>query len=147
VWLYALMTPPGRSPRQLLFTNLAEAWIRQASSAAFETDAQAIIALVDAELGAPKPVPLSFKQLERDLEGKLEVDEVFSIRSAAPQELSRRFIEISASLEKLRDEMRKGPGKQGGGLFSNFARLKYEVKLLDLELKRRDGKLIKRSGL
>ena len=36
------------------------------------------------------------------------------------------------------------PGKQGGGLYSNFARLKYEVKLLDLELKRRDGKLVAR---
>ncbi len=146
VWLYTLMTPPGRSQRQALFNNLAEAWIRVATSAAFDTDAQAIITLVDAELGAAKVVPLSFKQLERDLEGKLEVDEVFSVRSATGSELSRRFKEIGASLDKLRDEMRTGPGKQGGGLFSNFARLKYEVKLLELELKRREGKLTSRSG-
>src|SRR5699024_9848105 len=53
VWLYTLMTPPGRSPRQHLFQNLSEAVIRLQSSAAFDADAQAIITLVDTELGAP----------------------------------------------------------------------------------------------
>lgn len=146
VWLYGLFAPPGRAPRQPLFTSLSEALIRLPSSATFEPDAQAIITLVDTELAAPKPAPLSFKQLEKELEGKLEVDEVLSIRSATLEELTRRLTEVGASLEKLRDEMR-GPGKQGGGLYSNFARLKYEVKLLDLELKRRDGKLVARSSL
>lgn len=145
VWLYGLFSPPGRAPRQPLFTALSEALIRLAASATFEPDAQAIITLVDAELAAPKPTPLSFKQLEKELEGKLEVDEALSIRSATTDELSRRLKEIGASLEKLRDEMRSGPGKQGGGLYSNFARLKYEVKLLDLELKRREGTLTARA--
>ena len=146
VWLYGLFAPPGRAPRQPLFTALSEALIRLPPGATFEADAQAIIALVDTELAAPKPVPLSFKQLEKELEGKLEVDEVLGIRSATLEELTRRLTEVGASLEKLRDEMRGGSGKQGGGLYSNFARLKYEVKLLDLELKRRDGKLVARSN-
>lgn len=141
VWLYGLVVPPARAPRQPLFSTLSEALIALPESAGFDDAAGAIVALVDAELSAPKLVPLSFKQLEKQLEGKLEVDEVLSIRSATTTELSRRLTEIGASLEKLRDEMRSGPGKQGGGLYSNFARLKYEVKVLDLERKRRDGTL------
>jgi hypothetical protein len=96
-----------------------------------------VIATVQRVLGFEKPRKLSFKALERELEGKLEVDELLLIAVSDDSELTRRLKEIGGTMESLRDQLKKRPGKQPDGMFSNFVRLKAEVRVLDAELRRR----------
>ena len=143
VWLGGLFSPPGRAPKQALFTGLAEALGRLRAGrdlSAFEEEALKAVELVDAAL-ASAPVKLSFKQMERQLEGKLEVDELLSVRGAPDDELHRRVGEIGGAMEKLRDEIRKMPGRQPDGMYANFVRLKAELRVIDAELKRRSPSL------
>lgn len=138
-WLIALLTPPARDPRQPLFRELADALVRMRSAkdlAGFEEEALKTVELVDAAL-VNAPVKLSFKQTERQLEGKLEVDELLGIRGGADDDLSRRLIEIGNTMGQLRDQIKKMPGRQPDGMYANFVRLKAELRVLDAELKRR----------
>ena len=88
----------------------------------------------------PSPVParkLSLKQLEKELEGKLEVDELFAIASGTDDELARRLEEIDGTMGQLRDQIRTRPGTQPDGMYANFVRLKAEVRVIDAELQAR----------
>lgn len=148
VWIYGLFSPPVRVPKQPLFSDIAEALIRLRTArdlGMFEEEGLKIVDRIDTALSDPARVKISFKQMEKELEGKLEVDEVLAVRGSADDELSRRLHEIGGGMEKLRDEIR-GSGKQPSGIFANFVRLKYELKLLDLEMKRRSGSLQSRSS-
>lgn len=143
VWLQTLFTPQSKDPRQPLFTELSEALLRMRSArdlAGFEEEALKTVERVDAAL-AHAPVKLSFKQTERQLEGKLEVDELLGIRSSAEDDLLRRLTEIGSTMSQLRDQIKKMPGKQPDGMYANFVRLKAELRTLDAELKRRAGVL------
>ena len=138
-WLIALLTPPARDPKQPLFGELGDALLRLRSAkdlAGFEEEALKIVERVDASL-AYAPVKLSFKQTERQLEGKLEVDELLGIRGGAEDELTRRLTEIGNTMGQLRDQLKKMPGRQPDGMYANFVRLKAELRVLDAELKRR----------
>lgn len=142
-WLSSLFSPPGKQPRQAFFTELAEALGRMRAArdlAVFEEEALKTAAAIDAALGA-SPVKLSFKQLERQLEGKLEVDELLKVRAGGDDDLTRRLQEIDGTMGQLRDQIRKMPGKQPDGMYANFVRLKAELRVLDAELKRRAGTL------
>ncbi len=143
VWLLALFSPPGRAPRQPLFYDLSDALLRMRTAkdlASFEEESLKTVELVDAALGNA-PAKLSFKQTERVLEGKLEVDELLGVRSGADDDLNRRLTEIGNTMGQLRDQIRKMPGKQPDGMYANFVRLKAELRVLDAELKRRAGTL------
>lgn len=149
-WLNGLVAPPNRNPRQTVFVDIAEALLRMRGArdlGLFEEEGLKLIERIDGLLGVPMRARISFKAMEKELEGKLEIDELISIRAASDDELQRRFTEIGASLTKLRDEIRGSATHQSGGIYANFVRLKYEVKLLDLEMKRRAGTLQMRSGL
>jgi hypothetical protein len=138
-WLNALFAPPARPPKQALLEQLAPALQRMRTArdlALFEEEALKTVELVDATL-ATAPVKLSFKVMERQLEGKLEVDELLAIRAATDDALNSRLQEIGATMGQLRDQLRAMPGKQPDGMYANFVRLKYELKVLDAELKRR----------
>lgn len=140
-WLNALFTPPARPPKQQLLEALAAAMHRMRESkdlAKFEEEALKTIELVDATL-ATAPVKLSFKVMERQLEGKLEVDELLAIRAATDEAINARLQEIGATMGQLRDQIRSMPGKQPDGMYANFVRLKHELKVLDAELKRRSA--------
>lgn len=142
-WLVGLFTPPYRGAKQPLFGDLSDALLRMRNAkdlAGFEEEALKTVEKVDAAL-ANSPVKLSFKQTERQLEGKLEVDELLGIRSAAEDDLNRRLTEIGNTMSQLRDQIKKMPGKQPDGMYANFVRLKAELKTLDAELKRRAGVL------
>ena len=93
---------------------------------------------VDAARGNAPPKP-SFKQTERQLEGKLEVDELLGIRSGAEEDLTRRLTEIGNTMGQLRDQIRKMPGKHPAGMYANFVRLKAELRGRDAERERRAG--------
>ncbi|MGV3622444.1 MAG: hypothetical protein ACO1OB_16620 [Archangium sp.] len=148
VWLYGLFAPPVRVPKQTLFADIAEALIRMRNArdlGKFEEEALKIVERIDTAVADPARAKISFKQMEKELEGKLEVDEVLGVRGSTDDELSRRLHEFGGSMTKLRDEIR-GSGKQPSGIFANFVRLKYELKILDLEMKRRSGTLQARSA-
>jgi hypothetical protein len=142
-WLLGLFSPPGRPAKQGFFTDLVEALLRMRAAkdlALFEEEALKTIALVDAALGSA-PVKLSFKQMEKQLEGKLEVDDLLKLRAGTDDDLTRRLGEIDGTMSQLRDQIRKMPGKQPDGMYANFVRLKAELRVLDCELKRRAGTL------
>lgn len=142
-WLQSLFSPPGGSAKQPFFGELSDGLARMRAAkdlSSFEEEALKSVEQVDAAL-ANAPVKLSFKQMERQLEGKLEVDELLGIRSGADDDLSRRFTEIGNTMGQLRDQIRKMPGKQPDGMYANFVRLKAELRVLDAELKRRAGTL------
>lgn len=148
-WLQLLFSPPGKLAKQPLFTDLSENLLRMRHAkdlAGFEEEALKAVELVDAAL-ATAPTKLSFKQTERQLEGKVEVDELLGIRSGSDDELTRRLTEIGNTMGQLRDQIRTMPGKQPDGMYSNFARLKAELRVLDGELKRRSGTLVPASSL
>ena len=73
------------------------------------------------------------------MEGKFEVDELLAIRCGADDDLNCRFTEIGNTMNQLRDQIRKMPGKQPDGMYANFVRLKAELRVLDGEIKRRSG--------
>lgn len=143
-WLIGLVSPPARNPRQTMFPDIAEALIRMRGArdlGVFEEEGLKIVDRIDSLIAVPMRTRISFKAMEKELEGKLEVDELIAVRAAADDELNRRLTEIGGSMEKLRDEIRAIPGTQPGGMYANFVRLKYELKLIDLEMKRRSGTL------
>ncbi|MDP1916038.1 MAG: hypothetical protein Q8L14_07325 [Myxococcales bacterium] len=139
-WISSLLKPTGRSGMDPLFPSLVADFARLRAAkelAAFEEEAHKVIATVQRVLSFEKPRKLSFKVLEKDLEGRLEVDELFLISVSDDGELTRRLKEIGSTMESLRDQIRQLPGKQPSGMFNNFVRLKVELKVLDAELRRR----------
>jgi hypothetical protein len=142
-WLQVLFAFPGKVAKQVFFAELADGLARMRSArdlVTFENEATAAAALVDAALGAA-PVKLSFKQMERHLEGKLEVDELLVVRAGVDDDLRHRLGEIDGTMSQLREQIRKLPGKQPDGMYANFVRLKAELRVLDAELRRRAGTL------
>jgi hypothetical protein len=137
-WLQVLFTSAPKTAKHPLFVDLSEALLRMRTAkdlAGFEEESLKIVEAIDVAL-ANTPTKLS----ERDLEGKLEVDELLGIRSSADDDLNRRMEEIGNTMNMLREQIRKMPGKQPDGMYANFVRLKAELRVLDAEIKRRAGK-------
>jgi hypothetical protein len=136
-WLLRALKPPGRPATAALFDALVPAFdqIRAAADgAAFSAAGKALIAGVQAALAEKKRV--SFKVLERELDGKLEVDELIAVRLATADELAAREEEISATMESLALQLKgKGAPDAGsaGGIYSNHARLKAELRVVKAE--------------
>ena len=143
VFLVCSLKPPGRTAMDPLFRELVTGMenVRKGRDLAhFEEEAIKVVELVRRVMSFDKPRRLSFKQMERELEGKLEVDELLAIAFADDGELTRREREIASTMEQLRDQIRSRPGNQPDGMYSNFVRLKAEFRILDAELKRRAPK-------
>lgn len=142
-WLSILFAFPGKPAKQPLLEQLGTTLsaMRGAKDlVTFETEGGKVPALVDAALGTA-PAKLSFKQMEKQLEGKLEVDELLLLRAGLDEDLKSRLAEIDRTMTQLRDQIRKMPGKQPDGMYANFVRLKAELRVLDAELQRRAGTL------
>lgn len=141
VWLENILTSAGKTAKTLLFEQIGDALLRMRHArelASFEEEALKLVATIDAALGAA--AKLSFKQMEKQLEGKLEVDELLAVRASTPDELQNRIKEIGNTMTQLRDQIRKMPGGQASGMYSNFVRLKAELRVLDAESKVRAAK-------
>jgi hypothetical protein len=135
-----LLAPPGRPATTPLLAELASGMARLESAAdvnALRTAAQQIRALVAKALEDKAPRALSLQLLESELDGRVEVDSLLSIRFAPNAELNTRRTQAEKTLESLRQQMRQLPGQQAGGIFSNFARLKTEKRVMDAEARRR----------
>jgi hypothetical protein len=140
-WLGGLLTAPGKPPADPLFDDLVAALQRMRSArdvALLEEEALKAIELVRRS-GRAGPRPLSFRVLERELEGKLEVDELLLAAAAPADELRRRVVEIGTTMEQLRDQLTSQPGPQPEGMYASFVRLKAELRVVDAELNRRSA--------
>ncbi len=141
-WLQTTLKPPGRSALDPFFAACVEALakVRGAQSPQeLKTHGDVLIGRVKEAVGAPKKRKLSFKQMERELEGKLEVDELLMIAASLDDELTRRLEELDGVLGQLREQIRSRPGLRPDGMYSNYARFKAEARVLNAERARRVG--------
>lgn len=133
-WLLRALKPPGRPANTPFFDALVAAFepVRAAAdAAAFLAAGRALIAVVQAAMAEKKRV--SFKVLERQLDGKLEVDELLGVRLMTGPELAARAAEVAATMENLALQARALPGSRPDGIYSNHARLKAELRVLQAE--------------
>lgn len=140
-WLTAALKPgTGKPGINLVLVELYVAFEKMRAAQSNEVMleiAETCIAAVKDTLDAPSKRPCSFKVLERELEGKIDVDGLILFLLSSEDELTQRAKEIGQTLERLRDELKSMPGTGPQGMYSNFARLKAEARLIDGELKRR----------
>jgi hypothetical protein len=147
-WLLSILEPQRPAATTSPFVGeLAVAVNRlldAATLAEVEQCAARAIDIVKKQTTASNAKRLSFKQMERLLEGKLEVQDLFFIQAAGVQLLHRRLEEILSAMETIKDQMKQMPGKQPDGMYSNFVRLKIEAKVIDAEIKHRERSLATR---
>jgi hypothetical protein len=140
-WLTAALKPgTGKPSTNLMLVELYVAFdqMRRAETVDAMLDvASDAIKAVKNTLDAPSKRPCSFKVLERELEGKIDVDGLILFLLSSEDELTQRAKEIGQTLDRLREEVKKMPGAKPDGMYSNFARLKAEARVIDGELKRR----------
>jgi hypothetical protein len=138
-----LLSPPGRQAVTPLVDALAAGMERLEAAADADTlraVAQELRTVVAGALGDPAPRPVSLELQERELDGRIDVDTMLSIRFASNAELATRRARAEKTLEDLRQQMRALQGVQPDGLFSNFARVKVEKRVMDAEARRRGGR-------
>jgi hypothetical protein len=138
-----LLSPPGRKAVTPLVDALAAGMERleaATDAGTLHAGAQELRALVARTLEDPAPRPISLELQERELDGRVDVDTLLSIRFASAAELTTRRARAEKTLEDLRQQMRAMPGVQPDGLFSNFARAKVEKRVMDAEARRRGGR-------
>ena len=139
-WLLRVLRPPGRRAMDPLFDDLLGQLRRLRAArdlAQFEEEALKCSEVVRKAFGREQPRRLSFKQMELELEGKLEIDDLLLAAGCDDSELTRMLVEIGKTMEQLRDQIRSLPGSKPAGMFGNFTRLKAQMRVLDGEIKRR----------
>jgi hypothetical protein len=137
-WLNNLFKPGKSAPQTPLVGELMSAFNKMRSSMTTETligEARGAIKAIDRALENPKK--LSFKVMEKELEGKLEVHELLMVLFSDDDELKQRLAEVSRAMDTLRAQLKAIPGQKPDGMYSNFARLKAEARVLTAELARR----------
>lgn len=138
-----LLSPPGRQAVTPLVEALAAGMERleaATDAGTLRAGAQELRALVARTLEDPAPRPISLELQERELDGRVDVDTLLSIRFASNAELATRRTRAEKTMEDLRQQMRAMQGVQPDGLFSNFARVKVEKRVMDAEARRRGGR-------
>ncbi len=137
-----LLSPPGRQAVTPLVDALAAGMERLEAAPDADTlraRAQELRSLVARTLEDPAPRPISLELQERELDGRVDVDTLLSIRFASSAELATRRTRAEKMLADLRQQLRVLQGVQPDGLFSNFARVKVEKRVMDAEARRRGG--------
>lgn len=138
-WVSAITAPPGRRGKDPMLMEIGarmEKVNRANTSKEVLLAGQELAKLTLKYLATPTPPRLSLKALERELEGRIDVDTILSILFTGDGDLQARADSVDASLDQLRTQLR---GMSGGndGLMWNFSRLKVEKRVLDAEIKRR----------
>ncbi len=137
-----LMSPPGRQATTPLVADLARLMDRL--EAAKELKALEAVGLelrgtVARTLADRSARPVSLELQERELDGRMDVDALLSIRFASAAELAERRARADKSLDGMRQQMRAIPGTPPESLLSSFSRAKVEKRVLDAEAHRRGG--------
>jgi hypothetical protein len=141
-YITQLLDPPGIQAKSPLVPELASRMERLEAATSLDalgTVAKDVCTLVDKALGVPILHGASLKLMERELDGRVDVGTLLSIRFAGTAELEARRSQTERAVESLRQQMRALPGKHPDGLFANLARLKVEKRLMDAEARRRTG--------
>lgn len=108
------------------------------SREALETEAAQIIDAFLEHLRSAAKKPVSLKAIERELEGRLDLDEVLAILTFDAEQLRSRLQHVNETIDKMRQEIRLFPaGGQPTGVLWNFTRFKAERLLLESEQKSR----------
>ncbi len=137
-WLLTVLKPPGRVATTPLLSELIDAFGRMRGASAVDALLIHARSVVDAvERATQKPRRVSFKQMERELEGKVEIHELLKILFSDDEELVSRLEEIGHTMETIRSQLKSMPGAKPDGMYSNFTRLKAEARVLSAELGRR----------
>lgn len=139
-WLNALFTKSKKVARQSLFDDLAKGLqaIRSTSESQWRAAAEQTVGMVDLAFQS-NLAKLSFRQMERQLEGKLEVDALLVIHAEEASLLARRSQELLTALEMLREQVRTQPGNRPDGMYASFVRLKVERAVCLAELRHRQS--------
>lgn len=132
-----LRKPPGKTAVTPFFTELLEAvaGLHRAPVAEMRGAAERVVAKVEAALATPARV--SLRSLERQLEGRVDLETLLSVLLGSDGFLDLREGQLLETLESLRAQLRQMPGKQPEGMLWNFTRLKAERELIELERRRR----------
>jgi hypothetical protein len=139
VAIASLLKPPGKSANVPLVQQLRAAFqgLHRSHGDARTEAARQIIEAIRGALEAPTPPRISMKGLQKDLEGRVELDTLLWVLFASDDALVAREAQVAVSLESLRAQLKQMPGKQPEGMLWNFGRLKAERDLLLAERKRR----------
>ncbi len=138
--LSKLLAPPGKPAKDRLVSELSVAMKRVEAAPSLSlllAEGKRVYEAVRRALRDPEPKKISFKWLERELEGRIEIDALLAIVWASDDELAQRLDHVESTLEGLRAQLRGLPGAQPSGMFSNFARLKVEKTVVEAEQRRR----------
>ncbi len=139
-WLMEILRGGPRRSKDELFENITLKMreIRVSESIdQLKTHAMELITLVDGSVHSPNRRALSLKQLEKELEGKIDVHELLEIRLQNDTELGARLGDIEFAMERLRSQMTHSPGQTPQGMYASFTRLKAERRAIDAEMKHR----------
>lgn len=140
-WVSRLRKPPGKIALHPFLAQLVEqiAALHLAPPADRPAAAERVIALVESALA--KPMRVSLRSLERDLEGRVDLETLLATSFASSAFLDQRDQQLDETLESLRAQLKQMPGKQPEGMLWNFTRLKAEKELIALERGRRAREL------
>jgi hypothetical protein len=139
-WLNAILRPPGRPPRVGLVDELASAMrhiFRTDSTEDLEQAAKAVIKQIDRALSRPDRPRLSLAVMERDLEGKIDVDSLLRLKFLTTDGLERAVKEFRNAIEQLRNQSSSQPGHNAAGMYANFSRLTLELRVAEAEQRHR----------
>ena len=90
-WLLRALKPPGRVATSALLTELIDAFGKMRAAATVDAlVAQAALAVDAVDRATVSPRRISFKQMERELEGKVEIHELLLILFSDDAELETR---------------------------------------------------------
>lgn len=138
--LFGILGKKGPLAKQGFFADLLDGY-RQMNAAtsvdALLAEAGKVQSVVERALAADKPTRMSFKAMEKELEGRLDLDELLALLFSSDEELALRLVEVKSSLDNLRAELKAFMGVQPNALLWNFSRLKVERLLIEGEQRRR----------
>ncbi|MHB8872095.1 MAG: hypothetical protein ACYC8T_00265, partial [Myxococcaceae bacterium] len=138
--LRAILKVSGRAGLDPLVNELYASMKRLNAARQMTVLALEAKSMVDAVARAVDPdtaTRISLKVLERELEGRIDVDALLEILFSDDDELAERHDGVERTLDSLREQLRAMPGSQPDGMFSNYARLKVEKRVIEGEQARR----------
>jgi len=138
--LRALLGRPGPKVNDPLVADVFAGYAAMNEAAtvdAFMQEAGKVQSLIEQALAQPAPKKLSFRALEKDLEGRLDLDAVLVLFFSTGEELALRLADVHQSIDNLRKQLRESMGAQPNASLWNFSRLKAEHILIEAEQKRR----------
>src|SRR5512140_1623680 len=137
--LRAILGRPGPKVEDPLVADVLAGYAAMNEAAtvdAFMHEAGKVQSLIERALAQPAP-KLSFRALEKDLEGRLDLDAVLALFFSTDEELALRLADVHQSIDNLRKQLRESMGAQPNASLWNFSRLKAERILIEAEQKRR----------